>query len=297
MSKYLIGTSIMPETPNLSLSSYQGLQFNGQCVLDNIWVRNYIQTDESANIVDISQPPDWTPDILFRTVFNHTLDSANIFGMLQPQTKWNISRQEVGSSIVKNIGILEPNINSFIDYKVEGNKIYNYLISAQNNMQISNPLITDNIKTSFYGVYLLNAADIDNGSIDVEYYKFDYMSTVDKVSDNADITSFKNYTQYDNYSIGDRDFISGSVASLLFYVDDNNQVQWDADYLDKFRKFINNKQEKILKFKNGKAIRCITFSSDSESFSYDFTDAYYKDEDLIQPINVTFGFKETGKVE
>jgi hypothetical protein len=148
-NKYLMGSSTI-NTPNVSSTSYNGLQFNGQGVLDNILVRNYVQTDSVAVNESISETPNWTKDIVFLTVFNKTTDSANVFGMTQPQTKWNISRQEVGSDVVKTIAILEPNINSFIDYKVEGNKTFQYLIQAQNDIQLSSPIISDSIKTTFY---------------------------------------------------------------------------------------------------------------------------------------------------
>ena len=292
INEYLIGESDI-NTENVIPKKYLGLQFYGQGILDNICVRNCIKT-ESENII-ISKP-NWTSDVIFLTVFNNTTNSSNVFGLLEPQTKWDLSRQEVGGTTVKKIAILPPNFNSFIDYTIE-NKTYNYLISAQNDTQLSNPLIIEGVKANFYGVYLLDAIAIDNGTDNnnIECYMFDFNTTVDKISNNATITSYNNYTKYNNYSIGDTDFLTGSVTSMLAYWDKNGELQWSANYLDKFRKFINNKKEKILKFKNGKAIRCVTFNSDNESFGYSFEEGV-SSNGLVQPITVTFGFRETGEV-
>ena len=296
-NKYLMGSSTI-NTPNVSSTSFNGLQFNGQGVLDNICVRNYVQTDAEATNESISETPDWTKDVIFLTVFNHTTDSANVFSLNSPQTSWVVSRQEVGSDVVKTIATLEPNVNSFIDYKVKGNATFNYLIQAQNDAQLSSPIISDSLETSFFGVYLIDAVSIDSGvnNSDVECYKLDFNTSVGSVSNNSNITTFKNYTKYDSYFIGNTDYLSSTVTSLLAYWDGNNQITWNAEYLDKFRSFINNKQEKILKFKNGKVIRCTTFTSDTESFNYTFENGI-SESGSFEPTTVTFGFRETGIVE
>lgn len=289
---YLIGeTSI--KTSNVVVKTYDGLQFNGEGILDNICVRNYVATISESIIIS---KPKWTADVLFLTSFYETTNSANVFGLVEPQTLWNLGRQEVGSSVVEKVAVLPPNVTSFIDYKTEGGKTYNYLISAQNDTQLSNPLISEAIATTYFGVYLIEAnEDGETDNADIESYKFDLNCTVDNISNNADITTYRNYSKYDSYFIGDTDFLTGSVTSLLAYLDENEELQWSIEYLEKFRKFINNKKEKILKFKNGKAIKCMAFASNSESFSYQYIEGI-SNSGLIQPINVTFGFKETGKI-
>ena len=290
---YLIG-DVTVLTDNITPKTYTGMQFNGKSILDNICVRNYVQTVASPLLVS---KPTWTDDVLFQVVFNNTSTSTNVFGLLEPQTKWNLSRQEVGSDIIETVGSFTSDVESYIDYKVESNRNVCYFISAQNDSQLSNPIQTDPIMTIFYGVYLLDATSIDEGinNDNIECYKFDISCTVQSISNNADITTYRNYTKYDSYFTSDVDYLSGSITSLLYYVDENNDLQWSVDYLNKFRAFINNKQEKILKFKNGQAIRCVTFNSNTESFSYQTSDAVV-DSRLLQPTTVTFGFRETEKV-
>lgn len=291
-NKYLIGSSTIYNTP-MAFTSYQGLQFNGNCILDNICIRNIVQTDTIAKSEDMSIEPDWTPDVIFKTVFNYTTDSANVFGLLQSQTKFNLGRQEVGSDVIKNVAILDPNITSFIDYKVEGQKSFNYYLSAKNDTQLSEPLVTDLITTSFFGVYLLDASDIDDytNNNDVICFKLDFNATVAAVSNNADVTTYRSYQKYDQYYIGNTNYLSGSVTSLLGYWDENgDDVTWSPFYLEQFRSFINNGQEKIMKFKNGKTIRVVTFNSNTESMSYVHEDVQN------QPTDITFGFRECADV-
>jgi len=292
LSKYLIGNCVMPSSPNICPKSYQGLQFYGNGILDNICIKNYVQSDNVIKNESLSINPDWTPDILFMTVFNHTTNSANVFGLTQSQTKFNISRQEVGSDVVKTVGILEPNITSFLDYLCESGKYYNYLIQAQNDTQLSDFIISDVIKTDFFGVYLLNASDIDNytNNDDLECFKLDSNCTVAAVSNNADITEFNNFTKFSNYFIGDKNYLSGSVVSMLTYWDGDDEITWSKEHLEDFRKLINNGQEKIMKFKNGKIIRIVTFNSNTESMSYVYEDIQN------QPVDVTFGFRECREV-
>ena len=298
-NNYLLGTSTMPTTPNITPTVYTGLKFNGAGILDNIVIRNYVQTDTEADAVSICATQNWSPDILFMTVFNHSTDSSNLFGLTAPQTKWHIDRQETDSNILTNIAELNPNISTFTDFKCEGGgKSYRYLISAQNATQISAPLISEDVVTSFYGVFLIDAVNVDNGAnnTSVVCYSFDMNTVVSAVSNVGDSTLYHNYTQYDNYFINSTDYLVGTVTSLLAYYDGNKEIEWNAQYLDDFRAFINNKQEKIMKFKNGSCIRCVTMTSTSESMNHTFNDGIVSTSGQSQLPTITFGFRECGKV-
>lgn len=292
---YLMESSTINTTDTgIHNQSYTGFTFNGNCILDSIYIQNYVKTDTQILNTSVNTLPDWTPDILFLASMNNTVDASNVFGLTQSQTKWILARQEVGKDTIVNIVELIPNITTFVDYKVAGMKLFQYLIYAANDNQLSAPLITDSIKTTFYGFYLLDAEAIDNNEDYVETYKFDLNTTSDNIVGNNDFVSIKNFTSKDNVVIGKRDFLSGSITGILAYPDDTNEevgYSWDADYIDKFRTFIGNGKMKYFKMRNGKVLKVVTGNT-SESFNVKF-----QDEVVSQIPTVSLHFQEVADVD
>ena len=162
-------------------------------------------------------------------------------------------------------------MTSWIDYKCEGSQTYEYLLFANSPTQISLPIITDMVRTNFYGYFLISS-DADSMDVDinsnVEVYKFDIDVASDKVSINNDLTTLKNYSAYDVAVIGNRSFKSGGFSSKMIssingIYDFEGRLRWQND-LDNLKNFLGDKKYKYLKTRgNGELIKVITEGSSS----------------------------------
>ncbi|AAK79089.1 hypothetical protein BJV85_002882 [Clostridium acetobutylicum] len=298
---FLIGNSVSPRTSLLSTpsaikNSFTGLKFYGGYIIDSIFISKKVKSDIEIISETVCSLPEWTWDIVFLAAMNGTVDGSNITGIIEPPQKWLLYRKEEGVDCLYKVTELDLDTTSYIDYKVAGLKNVQYFLYAASTSMISAPIVFDKFNTTFCGYFLIDAEAVDNGNVyDVETYHLDLNLSTEKVTNNNDVTFLKNYTKYDSVIFGNRDFLSGSINSILgYYNPDNDELEytWDSDYIDQFRKFINNQKQKYLKFKNGKVIKVVTTSTNGVSFEYKF------DDSISQQIpTVTVYYQEVSDVE
>jgi len=302
---FLIGSStIISENSVVSLHNmtYTGFTFNGNCTLDSIAVQNYEKTDQQVLDTSVSTLPSWTPDMKFLASFNNTLDGSNVFGMVDSPVSWSLYRRIYQGDVLTLVATVDTGVTSWIDYKCEGNQTYEYLLFANSATQISEPIVTNKIKTTFYGYFLIGS-DADSTDVDinsnVETYKFDIDATSEKVTINNSLTQLQNYTKFDSYVIGDRNFRSGSIASKIIPTiegtyDFEGIQRWN-NFLESLGAFLHDKKYKYLKLKNGQLIRVITEGSGS-TFDYKLNDEISVGKDSQSLIDVTIPWNEVKEV-
>jgi hypothetical protein len=286
-------------TPNVRPVSYTGFKFNGNCILDSIVIQNYVKTDTQVLNTSVSTLPEWTPDVQFLASMNNTVDGSNVTGLLDSPTKWSLYRHEINGDVQYKVCDCDPSITSWIDYKAEGNKKYEYILFAESTTQISDAIVTDSVELNSYGNFLIDAVDVDNGTNNdsVETYKFDANLKSDKFTNNNSVVFQKNFTQFDTATFLNRNLVSGSfTAQLLPIVNGeydfmNDSRTWN-DYLKQFRAFINSHTAKYLKLRSGEIYKVITSNSSSASMEWQ-----YQDEVSVQPNSVSIYVQEIAKVE
>lgn len=223
--------------------------------------------------------PSWDDDTLLLALFNETLDGGNVLGSAEIN-KWVIKRREIGGSgILKTIG-QTPNVNTtkFTDYTVPSKREYEYQIFPESDNIIGNPLVTDTIKTDFYGWYLV-------GEHEGIVYKFDMDLESGNIQNDTDVHEHETYTKYNAFSYGERDFIRGNIRVLAGTIKDY-QFEQDVDFLNELRAFINNGKEKLLKSRKGDIWRVRTNNFDVK----------YRDKYSQQIADISFNFVESGDV-
>jgi len=282
---------------------HTGFTFNGNCTLDSIAIQNYVKTDSQVLTTSISTLPSWTPDVKFLASFNNTLDGSNIFGLVDSPVSWSLYRRIYEGDILTLVTTVNPDITSWIDYKCEGNQSYEYLLFANSATQISEPIITDIQKTSFYGYFIISQ-DADSMDVDinsnVEVYKFDIDTTSDKVTINSNTTMLQNYTKFDTFVVSNRNFRSGAITSKLIPFDSNGLLDFDAkirwsDYLESLGTFLHDKKYKYLKSKTGQLIKVITEST-ANTFDYKLNDVIAVGDNAQSLVDVTIPWNEVGDV-
>jgi len=283
---------------------YTGFTFNGNCTLDSVAIQNYVKTDVQVLATSVSTLPSWTPDVKFLASFNNTLDGSNVFGLVDSPISWSLYRRVYEGDILTLVATVDTGVTSWIDYKCEGNQTYEYLLFANSPTQISLPIITDMVRTNFYGYFLISSGadsmDVDINS-NVEVYKFDLDISSDKVTINSNTTMLQNFTKFDTFVVSDRNFRSGAITSKLIPFDSNGLLDFDAkvrwsDYLEGLGVFLHDKKYKYLKIRgNGEIIRVITESS-ANTFDYKLNDTVAVGKNGQALIDVTIPWSEVGKV-
>ncbi len=295
-------SSIYNEITNTNLhnQSHTGFTFNGNCVLDSIYIENETMDDTDILNTSVSILPEWTPNVIFLASMNNTVDASNVSNLTGSVTSWILYRQELNADIMYKVCEVTPNITSWIDYKAEGNKTYVYYIYAQSDTQISEPIITDEFKTNFYGYYLISSdADSSDPGINdnVQVFKFDLNVTSDKVINNNNAIYLKNFTKYDTVITLPRDFRSGSFTSSLIPFDINGNYDFEgnlnwADYLESLHILLASSDYKYIKNREGQIIMVSTTNTSQTSHEHTF------DENLTingqKLINVTIYYNEIG---
>lgn len=279
---FLMGSSTINtviENVALHNQSHTGFAFNGNCILDSIYISTKEKSDNEILNTSVSTLPEWTPDIKFLASMSHSVDGSNIFGLVDSVTSWSLYRREYQGDELIKVCEVNPDITSWIDYKVEGNKTYEYLLFANSNSQISMPIISDKFTTTFYGYFLISSdADSQDSEVnnEVECYLFDLNLTNDKVSVSNSLVSIKNFSTFDFNIINNRNVQSGSFSSILIPFTKENKYDFLAesrwgDYLENLKTFLHDKHYKYLKDKTGNILKVITEGS-SETFSYQLQD-------------------------
>ena len=301
LNGFLIGSETI--TTDTTSQEHTGFTFNGNCVIDSVCIQNYAKTNVQVLDTSVSILPEWTPDIKFLAKFDGTTDGSNVFGMSGSPTSWSLYRREYQGDILTKICDTEIDNMSWIDYKCKGNMEYEYLLFANTNSQISAPIITDKLRTSFYGYFLISSdadsmdAQINNNTV---VYKLDLDITTDKVTVANDMTVLKNYSSYDTVVMGNRRFRSGTINSKLIPFDEDglydfdSKIRW-ATYLEDFGEFLHDKKYKYLKNRAGQIMKVVTEGA-SEAMSYKFVDEIAVGENGQQLIDATISYTEIGKV-
>ena len=297
MNNSIITTSITD--PILHNISHTGFAFNGNCIIDSIYISTNEKSDTEILNTSVSTLPEWTPDIKFLASMNKTTDGSNVFGLVDSPISWSLYRREYQGNELYKICEVTPDITSWIDYKLEGNKTYEYLLFANSNTQISSPIITSRFDTNFFYGWFLIGSDADSKDSDINQsvptFMFDLNASSDKTSIGNSKTSLKNYTKFDVQVIGNRNVRSGSFTSVLIPFNSSNKYDFEAktrwgNFLESLKDFLHDKSYKYYKDKTGTMIKIVT-EGDSETFNYQLQDW---DKNGQQGIVVTIPWVEVG---
>lgn len=274
---YLMGSSVI-NTQSVLLEEHTGFSFYGAGIIDDICIRSDDLSDNQILNTSVSTEPEWDTDVILLATMNNTADASNVTGVVGDVQSWDIYRQDVVTGIITTVvkGI-DATSTSWIDWKAEGNRTYQYQIYCNTESQMSMPIISDDIKMAWYGYFLISS---DADSIDwdtnqnVEVFKFDLNLTSDKVINNNDATYQKSFGKYDSVTIMNRDFRSGSFSSILIpqYNGDYDfmgKSNW-ADYLESLHTLIASKDYKFIKNRMGEIMKVSTTNTSQTSHEHQF---------------------------
>lgn len=256
--------------------SYSNIKvYGGNTIIDKLHIYNTIKTDDFIASVSTTVPHVWTTDTILLAEFTYTLDGGNVINLPTALTGWEIYRREVGATTNALITTVPAGTMQYVDYGVSAYKTYTYELIPITATSIGAPVIPDNIYTDFFGWYLM---DYDNPTT---VYKFDLDVKSGTLSNEVDVTTHQNYTQFPSVAQGDRNYIRGEFSCLAGAIDcGTGEIIQPSEYLETFRAFINNKRPKTFKSRKGDLWKVLTYGCNIE----------YMDEIQQQPATIQFSF-------
>lgn len=259
---------------------YTKIRVFGSAIIDKLQVRNLEIDNETLRNTAISDNRVWTPETLLLSEFENGLPGGNIANLDSPVTQWQISRKESGSSVLKDLGIVDVGVTELVDYSCQANKKYIYQINALTDTQISEGLITEEIEMDFFAYYLV---DIDEGKV----YKFDLNVVSGSREYNEDVIINKNYSKYPSISTGQSSYFSTSISCICGTIDINGELLQSIDYVSELRDFILNGKNKIFKTRKGEIYKV---------HSHNYSESQFNDGIEQQVIIVSFDLVQVGDI-
>lgn len=276
-------TSYVPSIPDPSsydkVIFYAGEGENGGCIIDKVYgINGVLSSDEINKNSDINFAPKWLSNTYLLSEFNNSYAGGNVTSITTPITEWQIYRSEENGNLLEKVGEVDVLTESFIDYTALKNNIYTYYLFGKNDVEISSPLTSEPVNCDYYGWFLI---DVDNNVA----YMFDLNFSGGQISQEEEISEYNTNLQYNAYSKGATNFISGNITALV--MEDLCKMSQSVDYVEQLREFIFSDRKKYLKDNKGRIYNVFTSGYSDSMITYGIKD---------EPRYISFDFKEIGEV-
>jgi hypothetical protein len=264
--------------------SYQRVKIYGNATIDKLQIKNKEIDNETLKNIIITDKLKWTPNTIALCEFENNLIAGNIVNLDSPVTHWQISRRESGSSVLKTIGKVEVGTTEFIDYTCQQGKKYIYEIYGINDTQMSEPFITEEIETDFWGWYLIGN-DQDSSTY---VYMLDLDVNFDGYQVEEDITEHPTYLQFNAFSKGQRQFVRGTLSAIAGEISSSTgELLQPSEYITTLQDRIQDISTKILKSRKGEIYKVKT---------HGFKATPVNNGIMSQPYIVQFNFVQCEKI-
>lgn len=282
LNGYVLGVSYLSNTQSTPTKrAFSKITIHGNATIDKLHVKEVVLSNEELLQLNFTGTRIWDSDTILLAEFEGALGAGNITNLVNPITQWEINRKEISETAFKKLGVVDGNKSTFTDWTTQANKEYVYNIFALTDTEVGEPLETESIKTDYYGWYLI---DKESGIS----YEFNLNIQSGGIENVTDMAIYDGYTKYPSFSIGQRDYIKGSLSAIAGDILTNGKLYQPTDYLDDLRAFINNGKEKILKSRKGHIWNVMTTN---------YREAPLSDDVQEQPYTISFDFIESSEVK
>lgn len=255
MSDVFPTTVVINESAPLPVG-YNHTILKGRQIIDYIWAQNKVNTTtEIESIESETYAPVWDNNTILLANFNNTLNGGSVVTLNENIINWSIYKKRVGDLNLDYVATLPANRNTLIDYNITNQTEYQYYVfpitaNTVGNAMVSKPVTSNWWNWSLTGIKETSTenlyyADVDN----IWLFRLNLKSNT--VEQNMDKTIYEGFTQYPKISVGERNYLTGSISCLLgdvinaAYVNDTPRKQKD------FMTFLQNGQKKLLKDPKG----------------------------------------------
>lgn len=248
LSTFLTEAEFLPQP-----SSYTGVRFNGQLILDNVHIINNKLTEEEFNAIPWDNTPTWTGNTIILSTFeNQDLNAGNIGAISENILGFNLLRKASGDTKFTQIDtVADPSASQFIDYTANNRMSYSYDVVGYTENFLAEPL-EGSITTDFDFYYLIDPTESKS-------YRFCLEVNPQEINTNDNVSVTTTMGQYPTVTKGNNKFRSSSVVAIAEEsIDVNGEIVQPVSYIEELEETVNNTNSKIFKTPKGEVFRVQT---------------------------------------
>lgn len=246
---YFNASTFQSLTPLPIPTIYSKISLFGGGTFDDLWGENYIRTQQQIAQLDLYAQPQYTPQTIILAHFNNNLQAGNIISLPAAIDGWIIQRRAEGDAKFTTIAMVDADVDTYQDRLVSSKQTYTYQLIPKTGTVLGSPLESDPTTTDFRSVILLDPESNDG-------YSFCLNTVANAITVNDDVVQSDTKGKYQTTLKGNRRFKSGTVSTIAR--SDSNGIEQDIQFLETLEDFIQNSNEKIIKFPKGFTYRVVT---------------------------------------
>lgn len=274
------------------------MSYNQIKIYGNQRVDYLIQTSEKLTEEEVAESmgADFKPDFnIYKGKLNimapYTKDivSSFISGLTEPLIGWQVYRTNPTKPVLEKVAETDKDTTKIIDYLVANQTEYTYYVIPITENQIGVNLKSSPIKTNWWNWSVMSISNVaGNIYIPKDIWVFKNNLTSGPAQQTIDKTVYQNFTQFPKVSVGESNYITGTLTCLLGDVNcKTNKYIEPAEMFDAWRKFCVNGENVILKDAKGHIYRVEIVSNSSQ----------YMDEIAQLPSTISFSYVECDSVD
>lgn len=223
-------SSFINAQPGKDISYTQGditsVNISSGIIVDYLQILN---TEVSQEVIDgiiknNFYEPSFDGHTYFLADFTDGLNAGNIKGVGGNLTGLALYRQSETDRNLEKIGSFSPGVSEVYDYTAKSQQgPYTYYIFPESNSSyISAPLVSNKISPCFWNWSVISCSERNDGTFEVEAeYLFGKNLSSGSIGNNNSPTILNNFTRFPTVQPAAQNYQSGTLVSLIGYVDKN----------------------------------------------------------------------------
>lgn len=235
---------------------YNKVTLFGESYANYIWILN---NEADNDLINSTKPynfkPKWNGNTVLLANFDNNLNAGSIQSLNEDIKSWSVYRKKKDSQKLEFVEKTIATKNYSIDYNISNKKEYVYYVFPETENTVGEPMKSEPISTYWCNWSLIGIKE--NGAENTYYADTDNIWLLEMnlssgdMNQNIDKQVYDNFTTYPKVSVGERNYITGTVTCLLGSILSATQDDDTSDRMTKFSNFIKNKDKKILKDRKG----------------------------------------------
>lgn len=249
---------------------YNKVTLYGKGAFNYVWTTDII---ESQTVIDATTSatyvPTWDDDTMLLANYVNGYNGGTLTSLNgEAIENWVVYRYSETDNISIYIATIPVSQTNIVDYNVRNGKAYKYVLYASSAHYRSLPITTNSFVDAVWQGWMI--ADVSPSPLYDDIYiadadnlwVFDTALTSDSMVSNMDKYQIDNFTQFPKISTGEKNYISGGLTAYIN--NPTNGIYSDTVTMqEKFRKFLNNGNVKLLKDRKGNVMFVDTNSGET----------------------------------
>lgn len=218
---------INKSSPSYTQYPITKIQADGPIEIDYIWVLQEAASDEFVRTImrdsDFSPSFSEYPNTAFAATFDSGIGGGNMAQLENGLDSFSVYRQDNDSRYLKHIVDLPMTETAFADYGVASQSTYRYYIyPASATSIVLAPAVSKYVNVCFWDWVIMECERDSSGYYEVvSEYKFGKNLSSGSASNNNSPNLITNFTQYPLVQLSSQNYRSGTLTSLIGYINAN----------------------------------------------------------------------------